>query len=344
MNPLLEAVPNFSEGRDPDFVDAVVAAITEAGAEVLDASSDPDHNRSVVTFIGAPEQVEAGAIAAARVAVDRIDLNQHQGVHPRVGALDVLPFVPVAGMTMDEAVGSARRVGMALAQMGLPVYWYAHASVPQGRRLADLRRGGFERLVQGWPKDRHPDLDAGLPGVHPTAGVSCVGARPLLLAWNVWVEGISLEATRALAARLRETGGGFSGLRALGIELPRQHGMQISMNLEDVENRSPQAVFEAIEAAVKGVGGGIVRTEVIGMIPDPLVLAAATDRLRLSEVSPSRLLSRRMAHHLAASVQPDLNDLTAWVLSCEDVPEAIREAAARVRSLNRPTPKAGDVA
>lgn len=209
MSALLEAVPNFSEGRDPGFVEAVVRAVGDAGAEVLDASSDPDHNRSVVTFVGSPVQVEAGAIAAARVAMERIDLNRHEGVHPRVGALDVLPFVPLAGMSMAEAVQSAHRAGNALAEMGLPVYWYANASSPPGRRLAELRRGGFEGLRNGCPDDRRPDLSAGLDGVHPTAGISCVGARPLLLAWNVWVEGVSLEMLRALARRLRESGAGF---------------------------------------------------------------------------------------------------------------------------------------
>ncbi len=342
MNALLEAVPNFSEGRDPEFVRAVVSAVTGAGAEVLDASSDPDHNRSVVTFIGSPERVEAGAIAAARVAVERIDLNVHEGVHPRVGALDVMPFVPLAAMSMDQAVESAHRVGHSLSDMGLPVYWYAAAATPPGRRLADLRRGGFELLRDQLPEDRRPDLDGGLAGVHPTAGISCVGARPLLLAWNVWVEGVSLQAVRAIAGQIREVGGGFPGLRALGIELPRQQGMQISMNLEDVESRSPQAVFEAIEGAVTAAGGRVERTEVIGMIPDPLVLAAATNRLRLSEVSPSRLLSRRMAHHLADSDRSDSDVLTDWIAGRGDVPEAIRKVAARVRNLNRPTPRAGD--
>jgi len=303
MVPVLEAVPNFSEGRDPERIRKLVRAVENQGAEVLDWSADPDHHRSVVTFVGDPATVEDASVAAARVAVSEIDLRDHRGVHPRIGALDVLPFVPLEGLGMEEAVRSAHRVGERLArEVELPVYFYRDASRPPGRGLAELRRGGFERLREGFPPQRKPDLlppGWDYPGVHPTAGATCVGARPLLLAWNVYVEGLELEAVREIARSLRETEGGFPGLRALGLRLPRRERIQVSMNLEDLEAVSPFRVFAAIEGHVSDQGGRVTGTEVIGMIPDPLVLPAAGDRLQLVDPRPSRLLSARISKHRA---------------------------------------------
>jgi glutamate formiminotransferase len=301
---ILEAVPNFSVGRDRRVLESIVDAIGGAGAEVLDWSADPDHNRAVVTFVGAPAVVERAALAGARVAVEKIDLRGHEGVHPRIGALDVLPFVPLAGTSLEVARDTAHRVGRALAgELGVPVYFYAEASDPPGRRLSELRRGGFEGLAPGWPADRTPDLlPEGWPhpGAHPTAGATCVGARPLLLAWNVFVTGIELPEARRIAATLRESGGGFAGLRALAFELPRRHALQISMNLEDVQRAEPLAVFRRIEEVIAAAGGCVVETEVIGMIPDELIFPAAAERLRLPAGSEGRQLSRRLLEYLAA--------------------------------------------
>lgn len=301
---ILEAVPNFSEGRDLGVVRAIVDAIEDAGAEVLDWSADPDHNRSVVTLVGAPDTVARAALAAARTAVESIDLREHDGVHPRIGALDVLPFVPLAGVSMAEARAVAHRVGRVIAEeVGVPVYFYAEASDPPGRRLAELRRGGFEALVEGWPPGREPDLlPRGWPhpGAHPTAGVINVGARPVLLAWNVVVDGVTLDEARGIATTIRERGGGFPGLRALAFELQSQGAIQISMNLEDVRAVSPFDVFRRIEAEVERAGGSVVETEVIGMIPDELVFDAAAERLRLTDATAERLLSRRLVEYLAA--------------------------------------------
>lgn len=303
---VLEAVPNFSEGRDRAVVGAIVDAIRGAGAEVLDWSADPDHHRSVVTFVGEPSVVERASLAAARVAYERIDLRRHRGVHPRIGALDVLPFVPLAGLTMEDARRSARRVGRAIAEeLRVPVYYYGQASDPPGRTLAELRRGGFEKLAAGWPSDRPPDLlPAGWPhpGAHPAAGATCVGARPVLLAWNVLVDGITLRDAGGIAARIRETGGGFPGVRALALPLPSRGALQISMNLEDLDRVSPMSVFEAVEAQVAEAGGRVVETEVIGMLPDQLLLSAAANRLRLADAAPRRILSRRVMEYLAPDV------------------------------------------
>ncbi|HEX6940339.1 MAG TPA: glutamate formimidoyltransferase [Longimicrobiales bacterium] len=306
---ILEAVPNFSEGRDRAVVEAIVDAIRAAGAEVLDWSADPDHHRSVVTLVGTPPVVERAALAAARVAVERIDLRRHRGVHPRIGALDVLPFVPLAGLSMADARASARRVGRALAEeLGVPVYFYGQASDPPGRGLAELRRGGFETLVAGWPSDRRPDLlpaDWVHPGAHPSAGATCVGARPVLLAWNVFVDGISSSDAAGIAARIREAGGGFVGLRALALELPSRGALQISMNLEDPRRVSPLDVFETIERMVAERGGRVTQTEVIGMLPDELLLSAAASRLRLTNAALGRVLSRRLVEYFAAGIPED---------------------------------------
>jgi glutamate formiminotransferase len=299
MSPaLLEAVPNFSEGRDAATVEAIVSAMRSACAHVLDWSADADHHRSVVTIVGSPQAVEDAAVAAARVARDRIDLRHHRGLHPRVGALDVLPFVPLVGLTMADASLSARRVGKRLAEeLDLPVYFYGAASEPPGRRLSALRRGGFETLQASWPADRRPDL---LPaqwthsGAHPTAGITCVGARPLLLAWNVIVQGIDDEGARGIAREIRESNGGFPGVRALALRLPMKDRVQISMNLENVDLVAPMDVFRAIEARVEAAGATIEETEIIGMLPDELVLGAAADRLKLSPSATARLLSRRL--------------------------------------------------
>lgn len=298
MVKVLEAVPNLSEGRDLAKVRALVDVIVAAGVDVLDWSADPDHHRSVVTFIGDPAAVEAAAMEAALFALEHIDLRQHSGVHPRVGALDVLPFVPLEGASMEDAVASAHRVGRAVGALGIPVFYYGMASTPPGRGLSELRRGGFEGLSGGFPEGLTADEPPGARAPHPTAGVTCVGARPVLLAWNVFVAGLGLEDARAIAAEIRERGGGFRGLRALGLHLPEQDRIQISMNLEDPDATSPWDVLAAIDRKATQRGGRVVETEVIGMIPDALVHPPAANRLVLPDLGPARVLSRRVAQHV----------------------------------------------
>ncbi len=304
MIPVLEAVPNFSEGRDPSVVAALRDAITGKGARVLDVTSDPDHHRTVITFVGEPPVVEEAAVAAGALAAESIDLRGHQGVHPRVGALDVLPFVPLQGLTMEDARASARRVGERLArEVGIPVYYYGEASDPPGKTLADLRRGGFEGLQGELEPQRAPDLlppGWERPGLHPSAGATCVGARKLLLAWNVEVEGLDEEAVRELARSLRGRNGGFPGVRALGLSLPHQGRMQVSMNVEDLDRVNPFEVFQAVEVRVRERGGEVTGTEIVGMIPDEILLPAAAHRLGLRDPASRRLLSRQVAGHLAA--------------------------------------------
>jgi glutamate formiminotransferase len=310
MVKVLEAVPNFSEGWDLAKVRGLVDVIGQAGVEVLDWSADRDHHRSVITYIGDPGRVEAASLAAARYALEHIDLRGHRGVHPRVGALDVLPFVPLQGVDMTEAVAAAHRVGAALGRMGIPVFYYGMASRPPGRTLAELRRGGFEALSGGFPPDRVPDEPPGSVAPHPTAGVTCVGARRVLLAWNVFLAGVDEAGAREIATTIRERGGGFKGLRALGLYLPEQNRVQISMNLEDPVGTPPLDVLAAIDREVRARGGRVVETEVIGMVPDTLVYPASVNRLVLPDLGPARVLSRRVAQHVQGrtSGPPEISD------------------------------------
>lgn len=300
MIPVLEAVPNISEGRDPAKVRRLVDLVRAVGVDVLDWSSDPDHHRSVLTFIGEPAAVEEAAFAVAAFAVEHIDLRGHEGIHPRVGALDVLPFVPLHDLAMADAVASARRVGRRIAsELEVPVYLYGQASHPPGRGLAELRRGGVEGLQDGFPPGREPDLWPGALRPHPTAGVTCVGARPVLLAWNVYVRDVTLDDVRRIAADIRERGGGFRGLRALGLRMPGSGRLQISMNLEDPAAISPLDVLAGIHARIGALGGSVEETEVIGMMPDTLVLPPGGDRLVVPDLGPARVLSHRLAQHVA---------------------------------------------
>lgn len=308
----MEAVPNLSEGRDLAVVEAAVEAVLEAGAEVLDWSADPDHNRAVLTLLGTPEVLEVAAVALARLAVERIDLRRHRGVHPRIGALDVLPFIPLIHASMEDARALAHRVGDRLArEVGLPAYYYGHASTPAGRGLAELRRGGFEALTADWPAGRRPDVvppDWPYGGAHPSAGATCIGARDVLLAWNVIVRDVTHADARSIARAIRASDGGFPGVRAMAVSLERRGEIQVSMNIEDPGRVDPTEVYRAIESAVADAGGAMGETEVIGLIPDAMLYGAASERLRLGRAaSPGRVLSARVLEALGAGAWVDGN-------------------------------------
>jgi glutamate formiminotransferase len=336
MVPVLGAVPNFSVGRDPALVERLVRTASEKGADVLDASADVDHNRAVLTLAGPTEAVEDASVAMAGVAAEAIDLRDHRGVHPRIGALDVLPFVPLTGIGMEEAKMAAHRVGERIAdEVGVPVFFYALSSHPPGRGLAELRAGGFEALVEGFPPGRTPDLlPPGWPhpGIHPTAGATCVGARPLLLAWNVEVDGVQKAELERVAAELRERDGGPAGVRVLVFHLESRGRMQVSMNLEDVRNRKPFAIFRALEDRVLAKGGRVIATEVVGLIPDELVFDAAADRLSLLDPDPDRVLSSRLSAHVARRVDGATEAFLEAVRASRDrVPDGVRRAAEDIR-------------
>ena len=302
MIPVLEAVPNFSEGRDLEKIEGLVDAIAEKGVEILDWSADPDHHRSVITYIGDPRSVISASLAAAEFAVREFDLSRHRGLHPRIGALDVLPFVPLQGLHMSDAIAAAHEVGQAISLLGVPVFFYGEASDPPGRGLAELRRGGIESLQDGFHEGRNPDLPSSAMVPHPTAGATCVGARDVLLAWNVVVAGIDEEQAKVIASKIRERDGGFSSVRALGLYLSQREQTQISMNIEDPMRIAPAAVYEEIAQAVSEMGGEVLEVEVIGMLPDTLVLPGSESRLNLLNLDPNRILSFRVNEYVQTRV------------------------------------------
>lgn len=302
---VLEAVPNVSEGRDPSVIAALADAVASVpGVALVDVSSDPDHHRSVLTYLGPPDAVLEASVAVAREAKARIDLRRHEGVHPRIGALDVLPLVPLFGIDLKEAATLARDLGRRIAEeVGIPVFLYAAASEPPGRLLADLRRGGLEAFGGGFPSDRVPDLlppDWRTGRLHPTAGAVCVGARPPLLAWNVYLADDDLACAEEIADRIRESGGGFRGLRALAFRLPSRGRVQVSMNLERPAEVSAAEIYQEIDRLARERATRAAESEVVGLIPDEAAMSGASAFFRWSQASASRLLSRCAAEHLAA--------------------------------------------
>jgi glutamate formiminotransferase len=267
--PLLECVPNVSEGRDAARLARLRAALAETpGVTVANVHADPDHHRSVFTFLGRPDAVAAGALALGGAALAEIDMRLHHGIHPRVGALDVLPFVPLAGVTMAEAVALAHEVGRALARRhALPVYYYGHAARrPERRTLRALRRGGYEALAarlaetDGAPDDGPARFDA-------RAGAVLVGARDVLVAYNVWLASDDVAAARAIARAVRESGGGLPAVQALGLPLASRGRAQVSLNLLDYRVTPIPAAFERVitEAGRRGVS--VERAELVGLAP-----------------------------------------------------------------------------
>ncbi len=297
MAEIIECVPNFSEGRRKEVVDAIVSAIAAApGVRILDQEMDPNHNRCVITFVGDRAAVAEGALAGARKAVQLIDMNQHHGEHPRVGALDVLPFIPVSGATMADCVAIARTVGKRIAdELGVPVYLYeAAATRPDRKALPDVRRGEYEGLkveIETNP-DRRPDF--GPAKMHPTAGATVVGARPLLVAWNVNLATRDVKVAKRIAKAIRESDGGLPAVRAKGFELADRGLVQVSMNLIDYHTTSPLRVYEEIERLAAKEGVAIAESEVVGLVPLEPLLEAAIAHFKLANFHRSQVLEARL--------------------------------------------------
>ena len=291
---IVECVPNFSEGRDV----TVVARITEAvasvpGAAVLDQTSDWDHNRSVITFAGEPEAVSEAAFRAIERAVELIDLSRHRGVHPRIGAADVVPLVPVAGVTLESCAQLAARLGERVwRELHVPVYLYeAAARRPERVNLANIRRGRFEDLreeVQRNP-ERRPDF--GEAALDPTAGACVIGARKFLIAFNFNLDTADVEVARQIARRIRASSGGLPGVKALGLFLESRRQAQVSTNLTDFEVTPLGAVVEAVRAEAKRCGVRIASNELIGLIPRAALLTAGDGELG---IRPEQILENRL--------------------------------------------------
>jgi glutamate formiminotransferase len=301
---LIESVPNFSEGRREAVIDEIVAGFAGAHPDVLvlDRSSDPDHDRSVLTLAGPPAALVEAAVAGASACVRLIDLTRQHGAHPRMGALDVLPFVPLGRVSQAECVEVALAAGRRLvAEAGIPVYLYGAAAVrPERAALPAVRGRGFEALRAAAPADpaRAPDL--GGPALHPTAGATAVGVRSFLVAYNVDLASDDLDLARRIAASVRERDGGLPAVRALGIPLERRGQVQVSMNLLDTRVTSPATAFAAVAGLAERAGVQVAGSEIVGLVPEAALAGVDPATLRLHGFSRGQLLEERLAQALAA--------------------------------------------
>jgi glutamate formiminotransferase len=277
MDSFVECVPNVSEGRDGDTLDAIATAIgAHPGAWLLDRTADPDHGRSVFTLAGYPGRAMAAMDAALGIAIDRIDMRQQQGRHPRIGAVDVIPFIPLGDTTMEQCVTGAREFAEGIAERyELPVYLYARAAQrPERRILAHIRRPGFEGLAEAMAQlDGQPDYGPRRP--HPSAGATVVGARPFLIAFNIQLSTTDVAVAKRIAARIRERDGGLPAVQALGIDLASQGCTQLSMNLLDHDTTPLWRVWEEAERLAAEEGVSLLDSELIGLAPAAALVAVA---------------------------------------------------------------------
>ena len=294
---MIEFIPNVSEGRRSDVIDALVGALCAVpGIRLLDRGSDSAHHRSVLTAVGDAEPLFAGSMALLGEAIARIDLRQHRGVHPRVGAVDVMPFVPLGSTPMSACVDLARRVGAEAARrFGLPVFLYEEAATRPGRRrLEAIRRGEFEGLAAKLvDPEWQPDFGPSHP--HPTAGALVVGARHVLIAFNINLTTPHVEVARAIAARVREQGGGLPAVKAIGVPLIDRGIAQVSMNLTDYTRTPPAVAYAAVEREAGARGVEILESELIGLIPQAALAGTSARDLRLTGFTDDRILEVRLA-------------------------------------------------
>lgn len=302
MNRLIECVPNFSEGRDLSKVDAIVAAMGGvAGAWILDRTSDPDHNRSVVTLAGEPQAVAEAALRGAGKAAELIDLTRQRGVHPRIGATDVMPFVPLENVTMEECAALARSAGQELwRRYRIPVYFYEAAAMrPERIQLENVRQGQFERLLEEAARDTTRSPDVGGPGLHATAGATAVGARKILIAYNVYLNTSDVSVAREIARAIRASNGGLPCVKAVGLAIESRGAAQVSMNLTDFETSPMYVAFEAVQLEAERRGHKVTSSEIVGLVPRRAMEASLGHDLRLENFSPNRILENRLASVMA---------------------------------------------
>ena len=288
---MIECVPNFSEGHDHKKIEALVAAMSGIkGARVLDVHSDPDHNRSVVTLAGEPEPVTEAVLHAVGKAAELIDLRHHRGGHPRIGATDVLPFVPVEGVTMENCVKLARHAGAEIwVRYDVPVYFYEEAALrPERKRLESVRSGEFEYLRDEVLRnaDRTPDI--GGPRLHPSAGAVAVGARKFLIAYNINLDTPDVSVAKKIARTIRASNGGLPHVKAIGVELKDRKIAQVSMNLTDFEQTSPRRAFEAVRLEAQRNGCSIRSGEIVGLVPRKALGPDDAGYLQLENFEPAQ--------------------------------------------------------
>jgi len=354
MPTLIECVPNFSEGRDAAKVDAIIQAML-AGPEVylLDREMDTDHNRCVITLVGSREQIGEAALRGMGKAAELIDLNKHQGAHPRLGATDVVPFVPISGVTLEDCVRVAEFVAEeAWKRFRIPTYLYeAAARKPDRKNLENIRRGQFEG-VRGEVKtdpERVPDFGLPFPEsrLHPTAGATVVGARKFLIAYNINLNTPNVAIAKAIAKKIRASSGGFACVKAMGVDLSARHLAQVSMNLTDFETTSIGTVFDAVarEAAAQGVE--VVESEIVGLIPRRALEDAAVQYLKVAGYRPDLIVENRLARVLEEAHSSRQNESGGAPMKSELVPPPLHSLAEQfvdAVAADTPTPGGGSVA
>jgi len=294
--PIIETIPNVSEGRRPEVVEALVAAVRATpGVRLLDYSSDSSHNRSVLTMVGDGSALKQAILSLYEAAVPRIDLRTQTGEHPRIGAVDVVPFVPIEGVTMAECVALARDVGEAVgSRFGIPVYLYEEAANdPLRRNLEDIRRGEFEGLPEkmsspGWAPDFGPSAR------HETAGASVIGARMPLIAYNINLNTDRLDVAKKIAAAVRFSSGGFRYVKAMGVTLAERNIVQVSMNLTNYEKTPILRVFEAVQREAAKHGVNVLESEIVGLVPAAALLDVAISTLQLTQFRRDQVLEARL--------------------------------------------------
>src|SRR3989442_1389386 len=294
---LVECVPNFSEGRRKEIIESITDTIRKTpGVTLLDVESNPDHNRSGISFVGEPGPVKEAALAASQKAIELIDLRHHEGEHPRMGAVDVVPFVPLSGVTMENCVSLARSFGQEFAEkFHVPVFLYEEAATTLERRnLADVREGEFEGLRDKIGKDPAKKPDFGPEKIHPTAGATAVGAREILIAYNVNLGTNDLAIAKKIAHQLRAKDGGLSYVKALGFELKERGIVQVSMNMTDYHKSQLFKAEELVELFAERYGVPVVGSEIVGLVPMDALVDSAEFYLKLENFSSEQVLERRL--------------------------------------------------
>jgi len=293
---LVECIPNFSEGRRSEVIESIADEIRKyRDVRFLDLSSDPDHNRTVMTFLGDEEEVEKAAFDAVARAAELIDMEAHRGEHPRIGAADVIPFVPIRNISMEECVRLAHRVGKRIAEeLEIPVYYYEEAALkPERRNLADIRKGNYEKLREEIASpERRPD--AGPQAMHPRAGAAVVGARKPLVAFNINLATGELRIAKEIAKRVRAKDGGLKCVKALGVMLHERNIAQVSMNLVDYSKSAIYTVFEMVRAEARRYGVNIAGSEIIGLVPLEALMESARYYLQLEDFKTSQVLETHL--------------------------------------------------
>ncbi len=296
---LVECVPNFSEGRREEVVNQIVAEITKVpGVKLLDKEMDPDHNRSVITFVAPPEAAVEAAFNATKKAAELIDLNKHKGAHPRIGATDVIPFVPLKDITVEECVELAHKLAKRIAdELNIPVYLYEEAATrPERKDLAWIRKGEFEGLREAIKTDPDRKPDYGPSELHPTAGATVVGVRKFLIAYNVNLGTNDLKIAKKIARRVRAKHGGLSAVKALGFELPNRGIVQVSMNLVDFEKSPVYLAFELVKLLAERYGVPVIGSEIVGLIPQKALTQVADFYLRLEDFKDDQILENKLGY------------------------------------------------